>query len=634
MVSARGRAAAGPSESGAVSSRFCSIGDYAVIGDCRAAALISKEGSIDWLCWPCFDSPSIFAALLDREKGGYWQVCTTGTLHTSRQYTAHTNVVETCFETSTGTLTLTDFMPVADEEYKRRHPCPDHQVIRLLKCVRGYVEVGIVYVPRPDYGRRGAKLVDKGKLGLRAELGNGLLSLHGGSGWTLNDGSACATVHLRAGQILPLSLTFSQESPEVLPLLERAEESLERTVTWWLQWTSKCTYQGPYAKEVMRSLLALKLLEFASTGAFVAAATTSLPEKIGAELNWDYRYCWLRDASLTIEALCATGYGDEAEAFTEWMLHATRLTQPKLMVMYDLFGNPVRDERRLEHLSGYRNSRPVHLGNNARNQVQLDTYGEVICGSARVIGRTGKVDRETARVLIGFGEYVCKHWKETDAGIWEPRGDPVVHTHSRLLCWVALHELIGLHEKRLLKIPTVDSFIQTRELIRKDIESRSWNQELHSYTSEPGSTTLDATLLLMAWHNFDDPSAERLKQTYERVEEKLGSGGELLYRYRIEKDPEEGAFGICSFWAAEYLAMGGGSLDASKKKFEKLLSYANDVGLYAEEIDPQTGEALGNFPQAFTHVGLINAALAITKRQTSAESQGDRNQKPAAESIR
>ncbi len=193
------------------------------------------------------------------------------------------------------------------------------------------------------------------------------------------------------------------------------------------------------------------------------------------------------------------------------MLHATRLTQPKLMVMYDLFGNPVKDEKKLEHLSGYRHSRPVQIGNDAREQVQLDTYGEVICGSARVIGRTKQIDKETAHVLIGFGEYVYKHWQETDAGIWEPRGDPVIHTHSRLLCWVALHELIGLHENQLLKIPKVDGFINTRELIRKDIESHSWNEELRSYTSEPGSKMLDATLLLMAWHNFDKPSSKRLK---------------------------------------------------------------------------------------------------------------------------
>jgi len=295
---------------------------------------------------------------------------------------------------------------------------------------------------------------------------------------------------------------------------------------------------------------------------------------------------------------------------------------------------PTKAEKRLEHLSGYRNSWPVQIGNEARNQVQLDTYGEVICGSARVIKNTGQVDRETSQVLIGLADYVCKHWQDTDAGIWEPRGGPVIHTHSRLLCWVALHEVIQLHEKQLLHIREIDEFVKARASIREDIEAHSWNPELGSYTSEPGSKMLDATLLLLAWHNFDDPASDRLRATYERVEEKLGAGGDLLYRYRIEKEPEEGAFGICSFWAAEYLAMGGGSLEKAKEKFEKLLSYANDVGLYAEEIDPVSGGALGNFPQAFTHVGLINGALAIDKRQRSEEDRDGAGERRAADSVR
>ncbi len=457
LVNAHRSEAAVSSSTRQTLAEFCSIGDYAVIGDCRSAALVSNAGSLDWLCWPCFDSPSIFAALLDREKGGNWQVCPTGVFQASRKYITGTNVLETRFETATGTFLVTDFMPVADEEYKRTCLCPDHEVIRILKCLHGEVEVRIVYNPRPNYGAQAVKFVDKGKLGLRAEAGNGMLTLHSRLAFEISSGSAGATVQLRAGEILPLSLTFSLESPEVLPNLKQSEETLERTVKWWMNWASQCTYKGPYAEEVLRSILVLKLLEFPSTGAFVAAATTSLPEKIGGHSNWDYRYCWLRDASLTIQALCETGYGGEAEAFTEWMLHATRLTQPTLMVMYDVYGNPVKAEKKLEHLSGYRNSRPVHTGNQARKQIQLDTYGEVICGSARVIKNNGQVDKETSKVLIGFGEYVCKHWQDTDAGIWEPRGGPVVHTHSRLLCWVALHELILLHEKltpcRFLTLP-------------------------------------------------------------------------------------------------------------------------------------------------------------------------------------
>jgi len=593
----------------------CTIDDYAVIGDCRSAALISRTGSLDWLCWPCFDSPSIFAALLDKDKGGSWQICPTGNFHSTRQYLDRTNVLETRFETITGTLLLTDFMPVAEEEYKRSHMTPDHEIIRVLTCVAGEVEVLISLTPRPGYGTKAAHMVDKRKLGLRVETGAGMLALHSDLTFTVSQSSATATIVLHEGQKVPLFLTFSRESPQVLPRLDQVSAALERTRQWWVCWASKCTYKGPYEEEVVRSLLTLKLLEFSASGAFVAAVTTSLPEKIGGKLNYDYRFCWLRDASLTIQALCETGYGAEAEAFSEWMLNATRLTQPKLMVMYDIYGNVVKAEKNLKYLAGYLGSQPVRIGNEARKQVQLDTYGEVICGTAKVIHGAGQVDKDTAKVLIGFATYVCKHWQEADAGIWEPRGGPVVHTHSRLLCWVALHELVLLHEKGLIRIDKIEGFCKTRDLIRKDLEENSWNEEVQSYTSEPGSEGVDATLLLMAWHNFHEASSPRLTQTYKRVREKLGAGGELLYRYRNTADPEEGAFGICSFWAAEYVAMGGGSLELGQGQFEKLLTYANDVGLYAEEIDPSTGGALGNFPQAFTHVGLINAALAIQKRE-------------------
>ena len=590
------------------------IDDYAVIGDCRSAALISRGGSVDWLCWPRFDSPSIFAALLDREKGGCWRICPSGEYRSTRRYIDQTNALETSFETQTGYLLLTDFMPIAEETYKRAHMFPDREIIRILTCVTGQVEVQIEFTPRPGYAKHSHRLVDRGKLGLRVEAGVGLISLHSDLKFSIIENSASATIVMKQGDSVPLFLSCSSEAPLVLPILDHADAALKRTTQWWQAWSAKCNYRGPYYKEVLRSLLTLKLLEFSASGAFVAAVTTSLPEKIGDKLNWDYRYCWLRDASLTIQALCETGYVSEAQAFAEWMLHATRLTQPKLMVMYDLYGNVVKREQELKHLTGYLGSRPVHIGNEARKQVQLDTYGEVICGSARVIHEVGYVDKETANVLIGFGKYVCKHWREPDAGIWEPRGKPVVHTHSRLLCWVALHELILLHEKGLLAIPGVESFRKTRDVMRQDIEEKCWKEDFGSYSSEPASEKLDATLLLIAWHNFHEASSPRLIQTYQRVLEELDAGGNLLYRYRLAAEPEEGAFGICSFWAAEFLAMGGGSLPSATDRFEKLLAYANDVGLYAEEVDPETGLALGNFPQAFTHVGLINAALAIQKR--------------------
>lgn len=593
----------------------CTIDDYAVIGDCRSAALISRTGSIDWLCWPRFDSPSFFARLIDQNKGGFWQICPAEPFRSTRSYLAETNVLETRFENASGILQVTDFMPIAHEVYKRANFFPDQELVRILTCLGGEMEVLVKIEPRPEYGTTAAIIVDKAKLGLRMEGGVGMLALHHRLDFTVMDGVAVSKVTLKEGDQIPLILTFSLESPQVLPLLEEAPAALQRTVRWWREWVGVCTYRGRYVEQVRRSLLTLKLMEFSASGAFVAAVTTSLPEKIGGGLNWDYRYCWLRDASLTIQALCDTGFVAEAEAFSEWMLHATRLTQPKLLIMYDVYGNPVAAEKRLAHLAGYQNSQPVQIGNEAKDQIQLDTYGEVICGAARVIHITGAVDRETAKVLIGFGKYVCKHWKEPDAGIWEPRDEPVVHTHSRLLCWVALHELIGLHDKGILGIRNITSFRSTRDRMRAELETHCWNEDLQSYTSGPDSTAMDATLLLMAWHNFHEPESCCLTETYKRISEKLDAGGCLLYRYRNTAEPEEGAFGICSFWAAEYLAMGGGSLEEATDRFEKLLSYANDVGLYSEEIDPDSGCALGNFPQAFTHVGLINAALALERRE-------------------
>ncbi|MGI8960921.1 MAG: glycoside hydrolase family 15 protein [Bryobacteraceae bacterium] len=530
---------------------------------------------------------------MDPERGGCWQICPAEDFKVSRQYVENTNVVETRFETANGVLRLTDFMPA--EGFKRTHLCVDHEVLRIVECLSGEVTVQVTFDPRPNYGEQKVKFNERAKLGLRVNAGRGMLTLHSQLTFTI-EGAARVTVRLRTGETLPFSLTYTLESPAVLPVLEQSGEVLERTIRWWKDWANQFTYDGPYREAVLRSILTLKLLEFAPSGAFVAAVTTSLPEKVGSDLNWDYRYCWLRDASLTIRALCETGYKNEAESFAEWMLHATRLTQPELMVMYDVYGNLAKPERTLLHMPGYRGSSPVRVGNQARKQLQLDTYGEVICGSSRLIKSNGYADRETAKVLTSLGKYVCGNWRHPDAGIWEPRDAPAAHTHSRLLCWVALDELLQLHDRGLLNKAPMDMFKNTRDEIRRDIELNSWNEEIGSYTSKPGETTLDATLLLIALHNFEPISSIRLRRTFDRVKQKLGAGGPLLYRYRIEQYPEEGAFGICSFWAAEYLAMGGGSLEEAKRDFEALLRYANDLGLYAEEIDPITGAALGKLP--------------------------------------
>ncbi|MBB5342981.1 glycoside hydrolase family 15 protein [Tunturibacter empetritectus] len=594
------------------------IEDYAVIGDCRSAALVSRDGSIDWLCWPCFDSPSMFASLVGQENGGSWQICPAAPFTSSRKYVHGTNVLETTFETPTGTVRLTDFMPVAGEEFTSGHLSPQRELIRILEGVTGEVEIDVRFDPRPQYGTKKSDIQDNGKLGLRVDIPGAVIRLQSQMEFRLDTSSTTGTANIQAGDRLSFSLTFATEAPAPLAFPEESLAALTRTIDWWKMWSAKCSYPGEYREAVLRSVLALKMLHFAPSGAFVAAATTSLPEKIGGDKNYDYRYCWLRDASLAVHVLCGTGHELEAEAFVDWMLHATRLTQPKLMVVYDVYGNIVGEEKELPRLSGYRHSAPVKTGNMARSQVQMDLYGEVICASAKLYKGKGKLDRDTAKTIINFAKYVCKHWREPDAGIWEPRGDQVLHTHSLLLCWVALDELVKFVETGTIEVRPIEGFKKTRDEIRTFIETKSWNDGICSYASEPGSEKMDSSLLLMAFHNFHEASSERLQGTYNRVKNELGAGGSLLYRNRPDgrgTSPGEGAFGICGFWAVEHLAMGGGSLKQAEDTFEELLRYANDVGLFAEEIDPKSGAALGNFPQAFTHIGLISAALAIERRR-------------------
>jgi GH15 family glucan-1,4-alpha-glucosidase len=398
------------------------------------------------------------------------------------------------------------------------------------------------------------------------------------------------------------------------PLGEWSRAAIARSVAWWRGWASRLRYDGPRRETVIRSALALKLLVYAPSGAIVAAPTTSLPERIGGDLNWDYRFCWLRDAAFTVRALFALGCPDEARAFVDWLLHATRLTQPELSVLYDVYGNKPADERILEELAGYQGSRPVRIGNAAAGQRQLDVYGEVIEAVAHFVRAGGTLDRDTERALCAFGEYVCRHWHEPDDGIWEPRSGAAHNTHSRVLCWTALDRLLRLHAGGYLRQVPVERFRSNRELIRREVEARAWNPRLGSYVAQLDGDRIDATLLLLSWYGFEPAGTGRMRGTYARLREALGAGDGLLYRYRTDDSPGEGAFGICSFWAAEYLALGGGTAEEARDLFERVCAYANDVGLFAEEIDPSTGAALGNFPQAFTHVGLINAAVSLARR--------------------
>lgn len=592
------------------------IGDYGIIGDCRSAALISRHGSLDWLCWPWFDSPTLFAAILDLEKGGFWRIAPRGEFTCRRRYLPGTNVLETEFQSGTGRLRLTDCMPVYDDAYERKHMVADREVLRIVECTAGEVRLDAVFAPAPKYGACKVRWSSSKALGIRVEFVGGGVRLLSDLDWSLRDHHATCDAVLRAGDRRYCSLVLMEKGPAVLsPLGAFSDEALRQTVSWWQRWSSRCEYDGPHREHVVRSALALKLLNFTPSGAVVAAPTASLPERLDGDLNWDYRFCWLRDASMTVTAMFGLGYHDEAEAFIEWLLHSTNLTQPRLLVMYTLYGKQAGGEQELDRWSGYRNSRPVRIGNGARSQLQLDVYGEVVSAAAQLDEYDKNIDRSSARVLRGIGKYVRQHWQLPDKGIWEPRTPDMHHTHSKLMCWVAMNKLTQLHERGLLKKLDVERVKEVREKIRQQIETEGWNEQEQSYTAIFQGREVDSSLLMLAKHEFIPADSPRMRSTYRKIQEKLGAGPGLLYRYRDPNmSPGEGAFGICCFWAAECLALGAGTLDEADAEFRKVLAYANDLGLFGEEIHPATGAVLGNFPQGFTHVGLINTALTLAER--------------------
>lgn len=594
------------------------ISDYAAIGNGRSLGLVGRDGSLDWLCWPRFDSPSLFARLLDPLRGGSWRIAPVAPARLSRSYRGDTNVLETRFETATGTVRLVDAMPLADAATRRRVLVPEQELVRLVECVEGEVPVAMRYEPRPDFARSPANLVDGGPHGVRLARDSRLFLLRSEVPLTVSGPDSSAVFTLRRGESLCFSLSFSSEAPAVLPPLGAvAREALARTEAWWARWAARLDYEGPRRDLVVRSALVLKLLIFPPSGAIIAAPTTSLPERVGGDLNWDYRYCWLRDASLTARALFEIGYEEEAEVFVDWLLHATRLTRPRLHVLYDVFGAVVTREAELP-LSGYRASRPVRIGNAAGTQVQLDVYGEVVQSAALFLAHGGRLDRDAWRMLRDFGEYVCLHSDEPDHGIWEARAETRHHTVSRAMAWAAVDALIELHERGVARGLPIELFRFNHQRLREEIETHGFNARLGSYTDELDGDRVDASLLLLAWHGFAPPDSTRMKGTLRCLRERLLAGPGLLYRTE-ESRGTEGAFGLCGFWFAECLARGGGTLDEACAFFEDSASYANDVGLFAEEIDPDTGEALGNFPQAFTHLGLVNAALSVSARERCLE---------------
>jgi GH15 family glucan-1,4-alpha-glucosidase len=590
------------------------IGDYAIIGDCRTAALVSSDGSIDWLCLPHFSGPSVFAALLDPERGGCFSIRPQGEFRATRRYLGSTPVLETTFETDTGAVRVLDCIPVVDGGALS----PMREVLRIVQVLRGELVLDIRFEPRPNYARAVPRIRSRGALGWACTWSDELFLLHTTAPLSIsNDHLAVAgRVRVAAGDNLEFSLCYAKgEIGIVAPLGGPARERLQETRDWWDGWAERCRYDGPYRDAVLRSAVTLKLMTFALSGAVVAAPTASLPEAIGGDRNWDYRYCWLRDAALTMRAFTGLGYQGEAGSFLQWLLHATRLTWPELQVLYDVYGRTNLREEELGHLSGYRGSRPVRIGNGAHTQTQLDVYGEVISAAYEYVRSGGVLQRDEAKLLSGLADTVCKKWREPDHGIWEVRGAKRHYTFSKVMCWAALDSLIKLHEEGHVHVD-LERYRRERDAVVAPIESRGYDEKLESYVGEFEGDCVDASLLLMSCLGYRDARHPRMRATFERIQERLGRDG-LLYRYEQGYDGmahSEGAFGICSFWAVENLA-GQGRTKEAGQAFDNVLSFANDVGLFAEEIDPGRGAALGNFPQAFTHVGLINAAMALATAQ-------------------
>ena len=598
----------------AAAARYRPIGDYAVIGDTRTAALVSSAGAIDWLCLPSFGDDAVFAALLDTDKGGRFLITPAEPFASERRYGAGSACLYTTFRTEAGTARLTDLMVLPSED--RRCFEPQRELLRLLHCERGSVTFEVNYTPRPAFGLLKPQLRDARGLGWRCAWKGHLLTLLTDIALepTPSGTGAGAIFRLREGESAAFSLSFSEHDPLVLaPLGEAAQARAGRTEHWWRDWSAMTRYDGPCGAMVRRSAITLKMMTYGLSGAVVAAPTTSLPETLGGMRNWDYRYCWLRDASLTMHAFLGLGHRMEGAAFFDWLLHTTRLTRPELAVMYDVFGRPDLPERTLDHLEGYCGSKPVRVGNAAARQTQLDVYGTVILAAYEFCRRGGRLDRHDASLLVDIGRAICRNWRQSGHGIWEIRSPRRLYTYGRITAWAGLDRLIRLHEEHTMKMP-IARFRETRAAIRAAVENEAIDPQTGALMGAFGDPTPDAALLLAARYGFYEATHPVMRATEALIAETL-TEGPLVYRYPQAWDGmagHEAAFGICSFWRVDYLARAG-RIEEATRIFKDLCAYANDVGLFAEEIEPETGAHLGNVPQAFTHVGLINAALALSE---------------------
>jgi GH15 family glucan-1,4-alpha-glucosidase len=596
--------------------RYRPIADYALVGDTQTAALVSHDGSIDWACFPRFDSPAVFCKLLDAERGGSFRVRPCGTYQSTRRYLGATTVLGTTFTTASGRAQLLDLMPVEPPPvHPRGRHGSEHHLLRLLEGISGQVEFEVSFRPTFDFARAHT-LLDPCEGGAIARAGSESIALacpapmHPGP-----DGALVARLSLRAGERVWLLMSYALEAEHVVPVVRPAEFDLflRETLAFWERWSSACTYEGPYRDLVVRSALTLKMLTYEPTGALVAAPTTSLPESIGGVRNWDYRFTWLRDASLILHGLHLVGHDEAADRFFEW-LERLHLERDRLQIMYTIDGGRLGPERTLDHLEGYRGSHPVRLSNAAAHQRQLDVYGHILDAALVCHARLRPVQAELWALLEHLANDAAALWKKPDQGLWEIRGGPRHFLYSKLQCWVALDRAVTLAARAGLPGP-VDHWRRTRDTIRRAILTHGYDRETGAFTQAFGVRDLDASALVMPLVGFLPAQHPWMLSTIDRISKHLTSDG-LVHRY-LNADGlpgGEGAFAMCSLWLVDNLALAG-RVDEAWRLFERIAAFGNDLALFSEEVDPVNHELLGNFPQGFTHLALIRSARYLARAE-------------------
>jgi GH15 family glucan-1,4-alpha-glucosidase len=596
------------------------IAEYALLSDCRSAALVSRTGSVDWLCFPRFDGPAVFARLLD-DDAGHFAVRPAGHAEVTRAYLDQTMALETTFRTGGGTAVLHDALAVGRNE--RGHDLGADSpglLLRRLVCTDGEVEVEVSYAPRPEYGLV-HPLIEPVAGGLAARGGADRLLLSTPAELRVDGATASGRLALRAGDWVCFALHHARtwEPPPRVWSQEEISGRLDDTVAGWRSWSAMHqSYEGPWRELVRHSGRVLQALTFQPTGAIVAAATTSLPETVGGERNWDYRYTWVRDASLTMEALWVAACPDEADRFFGFLAAAAASQLHRgtnLQIMFGVGGEHDLTERELPHLRGWRGSRPVRVGNGAWDQRQLDVYGELLGAAQRLVEQLGRIDAVTRGFLVAAADTAARRWRERDQGIWEVRGAPRDFLYSKLMCWVALDRAVAMADLLGAK-DRVEAWTAARDEIRAAMLEHGWSESAGAYTQAFGVDDLDASNLMLAITGFlpgDDP---RMKATIDAIAAGLTDERGLVWRYRAADglEGEEGTFLLCTFWLAQAQALAG-EVELARATFERAAAYANDVGLLAEEVDPGGAEMIGNYPQAFSHIGLVNAAWAITEAE-------------------